>query len=296
VARSAQTSGQITGRFCRDIDGLIAKRDMKRVVERAIAHNYKMVVDTEPFEVVESRSDQRFFTRYAEVVTLISPDNVTIEVHRKLTKLSLKFDDRKIFSTSDRISISGVEMQTLSPALHFVYICYHHSRHFWSRLHWLTDIDGFLRDKNTSKQEVMQIAEEVGIAPTVAATYEFYELLAQPERWNKPEVIGSHGGQYLVACLANLRGGLEVEKELRQNMTLGDFMSSWQVSSSRYNEMWINSWFHRLKPSITQHLARRYPPYLQWVYYIENVLSLARNAFNLARPGARKATQQTTAK
>lgn len=295
VALSTQIGSNLTDRFCRDVDVLIANKDIERVIKLALKNNYRIASEAETLTFAETTRDQRFITRFADVVTLISPDNAMIEVHRKLTKLSLKFNIEKIFSTADTINVSGVEMRTLSYSMHFVYICYHHSRHFWSRLHWLADIDGFIRSDKMSRKEALETANEVGILPTIEATFAFHDLIRQPNLWENQEHRASHGGQYLSACLANLSGGLEVEQELRKSMTLGDFMSSWQVSESRYKELWFYSWLHRIKPSVSQHYSRRYPAYLVWLYYVENVYSLAKNAVLLTFNRKRRAVDKPPA-
>ncbi|MEL7110636.1 MAG: nucleotidyltransferase family protein [Pseudomonadota bacterium] len=288
IALSTQTGGKITDRFSRDIDILVGERDVKQVIDRAVSQGYRIILEADPIEVVQCKRDRDFYTNYADVVTLLSPDEVMIEVHRKLTKLSLNFDKKAMFANSDRISVSGTEMRTLSVPMHFVYVCYHHARHFWSKLHWLADIDAFLRSEKFSRNEVIVIASKLGIEPMVRATFDFHEKIDQTNRWDDPAFFDTHGGQYLSACLKNLRGGMEIEEEMRKHLTLGDFMSSWQVSKTRHKELWVRSWLHRVKPTVTQYRSRRYPFYFTWLYYAENVINLAKNAWRLAFPTRRE--------
>jgi hypothetical protein len=282
IALALQYSRRLGDRYCRDIDILVASKDFGSVVDTAIASGYRVVLDGEGGQFAETPQDLRFLSKHADVVTLVGPDSVPIEVHRRLDKLSLNFDVEFALTTAEEVALPGVTVKVLSKPLHFVYLCYHHSRHFWSHLHWLADLDGMLTSPYCDRERILALADTVGIRPTIEAAFEFHDLVSRPGLWGEAVPAETGGGQFLKACLVNLDGGLDLETELRKGMTLSDFMSPWQLSPGRYGKFWFNSWMRRLRPSVSQYVAHRHPPHLQWIYSLENAAALTKNGLALA--------------
>lgn len=283
-ALAKQSKINLNNRFSRDVDVLVAHRDMRRILDAANAAGYlfQLVDDHEP--EIPTQKDIHFLSKYADVVTLIDPSGVPIEVHRRLDKLSLNFtlERAKQLGKFVEVKLPGATVLTFSPALHFTYICYHHSRHFWSKLHWLADIDALQHLPEFDADEATSIAEAIGIAPSILASIEFVSLASHPEKWPHEDPPKTGGGQFLRACLMNLDGDLEREVKLRETMQLSDFMSAWQVSTGRYSGFWRESWLRRIRPSVTQYVECRYPRGFYWVYSLRNAIKLAQNGLNLA--------------
>ncbi|MDJ0922048.1 MAG: nucleotidyltransferase family protein [Henriciella sp.] len=292
VALSVQYGRNIADRYSRDVDVLVAEKDFDRVIQKAADIGYRILLEHEPLEYAQSAQDIKFVSRYADVVTLLGADFVPIEVHRRMGKLSLNFNLDQVFETAEPIEVSGVPMRTISKALHLVYVSYHHSRHFWSHLHWLADLDSMIRSSDCRRDEVNELADSIGIRPTIDAAFEFHDLISRPSLWDTIDPALEGGSQFLNACLLNLEGGLELEESLRGGMALGDFMSAWQISPGKYNTFWKNSWFRRLRPTSTQYVKRRYPRFLQWIYYLENASVLMGNGFGRARGRPTKPDQK----
>lgn len=277
IALSCQFDRPFLDRFSRDIDVLVADEDMSNLVEIARTQGYELLTDATTREVAVERQDIDFVTRYSPVVLLMSPEDVLIEVHRKMGKMSVTFDTKSALERAVDVSFSGLKLKTLPKPLHFVYVCYHHSRHFWSHLHWLSDLDTMVVDADMNRDETLELAASLGIQPSTEAAYEFHELIGSPDSWEKLDLDNSHGGQFLEACLINLDGDLELEYRLREGKTLGEFMSRWQISPGRYFSMWRTSWATRLRPSVAQHLKYRLPHQMHWLYRTENLLILLKN-------------------
>jgi len=269
VALAQRYYGGIGERPCRDIDILIAPPDFARVVEAAIAAGYRMVFDVEPRRFAQSDADRKFLTKHADVITLQGPDCVTIEAHRRLDKRGLNFDLNLAFATAQPISIAGVTMQSLATPYHFNYICYHHSRHFWSHLHWLADLDAMRRAPDCDPAQVLLLADAIGVRPTIDAALDLQALLAQPGLWGQ-RAPDTGGGRFLQACLYNLDGDLDVEKALRQGKVVQDFMSPWQASPGHIYGIALRSALERLRPKQSQYVAHPYPAPLHWVYSVRN--------------------------
>jgi hypothetical protein len=282
VALSRQVLGDIGQRYCRDIDVLVAARHFEPVMVAAVRAGYKLLLGEDFIETSARSSEFRFVAKHADVATLLGPDQIPIEVHRRLDKMSLKFDLQLALRTAEEIEIGGVPMKALPRRFHFVYACYHHSRHFWSHLHWLADLDGFARDPDCGREGVLALAEQVGLRPTIEAALEFRELAATPERWEDALQLQAGGGQFLKACLVNLDGDLKLEESLRGGMLLNDFMSAWQVERGSYQRLWFNSWLRRMRPSVSQYMAHQRPAFLHWTYSVDNTVALLRNGVELA--------------
>lgn len=280
VALSQQFDREIADRFSRDVDILVEEKSFRRVVLSAVEQGYQLMLDQEPLEFATTRQDVAFIARHAEVATLIGSDGIHIEVHRRLGKLGLKFDLNEILNNAEHVELLGTRIKTIPKATHFIYICSHHSRHFWSRLHWLADLNAMATTFQDDRDEIIQKAEVIGIGPTISAAFEFNELAPHPDQWDLTETAPAGGQQFLKACLINLNGGLEIEQELRTKLALGDFMADWQVSNTRHSSLWRNTWGRRLRPNIQQYKKRKLPAALHWVYYLENASLLWTNVLN----------------
>lgn len=272
LALPVQFNEPIGPRFCRDIDILVSEDDFEPVIRKAMSAGYKVVLGFAPLEYAETKKDLDFVLKCTEVVTLFGEDGVPIEVHRRLDKTGLDFDINRAIDQSDTIRIGDVRVRTLPPDLHFVYVCYHHSRHLWSRLHWLADIDMMIVSGKFDPQTVLALADKIGIRPTIEAALEFHEL----SRKAFPDFTAANpsgGTQFLKACLLNLDGDLELEYELRRGRTLPDFMSAWQVSARRYRSIYLRSVLMRFRPTVTQYRRSRYPKQLFWVYSLQRAFT-----------------------
>jgi hypothetical protein len=257
-------------RFCRDIDVLVSPQDFGAVLDAAIAAGYRACFDLDPYRPLESGRDRAFALRYEDVITLVGPDSVSIELHRRLDKRGLNFDLGLAFATARTVAVSGVPVRTLATAYHFNYVCYHHSRHFWSHLHWLADIDAMIAAPDFERRDVERMAGAIGIRPTIDAAIEFHELVSRSGLW-RDEVPLTGGGQFLRACLFNLEGGIDLEKELRHGKLFKDFMSAWQASPSHMPLFALKSLARRLRPKAWQYVENPYPAPIFWLYALENV-------------------------
>lgn len=296
IALTVQYNRNVADRYCRDIDVLVASKDFDKVIKAALGAGYKILLSLDPPEVATSEVDFQFVSKCVDEAIILDPSGVLIEVHRKLGKMSISFDLQEIMHSADTVTLSGVKMRTPSKAIHFVYICYHHSRHFWSRLHWLTDLDSMIRAPDLDRAEINRLADKIGIRPTVDAAFDFHQLTCDPSLWDDARDSDKGGAQFLKVCLVNLNGGLSLEKRIGADRALGEFMSEWQVSKGSYFAMWRTSWFRRLRPSVSQHLNRRRPSGMYWLYYLENAWNLITHARLFGPHGANSPTRAITSR
>lgn len=281
LALSIQHDQNFTTRNCRDIDVLIADRDFEDVLMAAWKAGYRIALTAEPVRLANTESEIKFLARFIDEIKILSTDDVLIEVHRRLDKHSTVFDNEDVFANVEPFELSGVGMYTLRKPLHFVYVCYHHSRHLWSHLHWLADLDVMI-SSDCDRTAILEYSEKLGIRPTIEAAFQLRELISQPHIWTNADDTDDLAAQFLKGCLSNLEGGMALEYELKESRYLHDFISESQVSPTRRQAFQQAHWSESIRPSLVQFLKRPYPPYLFWVYRVERMIIMTRDAIKSA--------------
>lgn len=280
LALPLQFGQNFVDRFCRDIDILVASKSIRPIVNLAINNGYNVILTTSPLRFATCERDIDFVCQFEKVVYLLGPEEILIELHRRMDKGSLNYDREQALATAEEFEFSGTRMRTLSKHFHFVYCCVHHSSHFWSHLHWIADADMMIADLGTASPQIIEHAERLGIRPTVEATFAFHDLISRPGLWDSKAIATEDLGAYfLKACLINLEGGLELEKKLRKQSYSEDFISSSQVSKAKYSASGKHPWTEDIHPNLIQYLKRSYPRPLFWMYRVERVLIILRDAF-----------------
>lgn len=263
-------------RSCGDIDILVAQSDYAKVARLAFENGYRFLLDATVGTFVTDAHDLSFLIRHADVISMFDRDNIHIELHRYIEKTTPIFPVFRILEEAQPIRLGSVTIQTLSTAWHFVYITYHHSRHFWSRLHWVADLHALMSHPSFEMEEVLKLANEVGLLPTVQAAIELARLTSRPGEW--PANLGkTPGGVFLDACLRGLPGDSAFELESWDAMFLFDFGDQWQFDSNRKYLFWAQSALRRIQPNIHQYIKHRRPRQLEWLYSLENISLLLGN-------------------
>ncbi len=162
------------------------------------------------------------------VVTLRAPDGMHIEVHRCLGKLGFTyFDSDRILQNKSVIAVSGVSVNIPHIDDLFPYICYHHTGHYWSRLHWLADLDAIIRHPTFNTAQALASARRYRLHETVEACLELNRLSSNVDGWDN-DASRTHGKQLLRVCLKNLDCAIGLELEMRRSIYWGWFAFKWQ--------------------------------------------------------------------
>lgn len=263
-------------RPCSDVDVLVSANDYDRVARAALARGDRFVLTSEPLEYADSPADLDFMIRNCDVIMSYDEAGTLFEIHRHLEKTTPIFPEHKLLRTAQRVRVGEVDIATLSTAWHFVYVCYHHSRHFWSQLHWVADLHAICAHESFDRDEVLTVAQSVGLAPTVEAALEFADLTDKPERWSAALGV-TPGGVFLDASLRGLPGDSAFEHENWADMFLFDFANPWQYEPRRKYLLWARSALRRLRPDCYQYAKRRRHRSLEWLYILENAAALSGN-------------------
>jgi hypothetical protein len=265
-------------RLCRDIDVLVPPGDFAAVARRALDHGYRFVTSFDgPISFAEDPQDIDFMLRHGDVISMLNCDGYLFELHRHIEKMTPLFPVKGIIESSCLAKLGPCDISTMSTEWLFNYTAYHHSRHFWSKLHWVADLHAIMSHPSFDQARVLQLASEIGIAATVEATMAFADLTNRPESWEAALQSKSHGAVFLDACLRGLPGDSAYEFGKWKDMFLFDFEDTWQIDAGRKHRFWAGSALRRLEPHPTQYFENRRSRPFEFLYVIENAMALSQN-------------------
>jgi Uncharacterised nucleotidyltransferase len=265
-------------RICRDIDVLVAEADFDAVARRALAAGYRFILGIAPLTYADDPQDIDFVIRRADVIAVHDPDGFLFDIHRRIEKLTPLFSAQQILDVAEPVQIGPASVGTMAIDWLFCYLAYHHSRHFWSKLHWVADIHAVSADPAFDRARVLDLARRLGIARTVEATLAFAALTSRPEDWAEALHEKAPGAAFLEGCLRGLPGDSAFEFSQWKGMFLFDFEADWQIDYGRKYRFWALSALRRLEPNLTQYLANRRPRALEFLYTLDNMRALGGNA------------------
>lgn len=216
-------------RPCRDLDVLIDPTASRRVLAELLRHGYRTV---DPEESMHNVGEIRFVARLRPMPALRSPRDVVVEVEKSLEKFGRRFDTASLLVRPEMLRLDGCSLPVLPTATLFVYLCRHHTRHAWSRLHWLADLDAISRHATFDEAEVMAEARRRRSEPTVRASLELLHLCSEPENLEPAATPGPVGdlvrdvARMMTSDSATERAEARSRTEQRQS-------HPWQVSPPR---------------------------------------------------------------
>lgn len=251
-------------RFARDIDLLVPRDAFASVVRRAVEAGYRLVASIGAGRFASDARDVRAILRYQQVAHVVSPDNVMIEIHREVDKNQGLFDEDELIARGIDCPLQGVAVRALPTDLLFLFVCYHSTRHTWSLLHWVADLDAIRRHPGFDRGAVLELARQKGMAPLVEACLDFGDLTTRlPLR---PGEGTERGRAILALCLKNLEGGLEVELALRDRQVALDLPFDWLLTPEVARQVRARRLRGRFMPSYQQYELMPLPDALQWLY------------------------------
>ena len=227
-------------RPARDIDVLVKSESLEHVITVAFEGGYKALVDETCSPERLDQQSLKALLRYREVVSLISPKGFNIDVHRSIDKNSGMFDPTTILSKSETYNLNGRDYSVLPTAILLNYVCYHNTRHTWSRLHWIADLDWIIMSKDYNRDATLEYADEQGIRPMTEACLRMNALASSPDEL-ETVAADDPGIAMLDLCWHNMEGNIAVERALRASYGLLGLPSDDLVSAQRRR---IIKWRH----------------------------------------------------
>lgn len=260
-------------RPCRDIDVLVRPETLRPIVLAAIESGYQFVVPGQAEHPLTEPSEIDAALHYRHDASLLTPEGMAIDLQVKLDKYSGIFAREDVFAQAIPAVLGGKEFMTMPPAFLFNYLCHHHARHVWSRLHWLSDIDALVNSPDFDVDEAVALADKLNQRGTVEASLEMQRLMSPEQSWDDaPELW--RGFKFLELSLRNLSGDLDLEKRIGFNMKGGEFMFDWQADASLIRRARLRHSLQVWQPTIRQYTRFPLPRGLRWLYVFPRFIHL----------------------
>ncbi|EDQ03417.1 hypothetical protein DSM14862_04078 (plasmid) [Sulfitobacter indolifex] len=280
---AAQFYPDVGLRPCRDVDALIPKGSLRPIINKCLAEGYLPVAPDGKATPLTSKRDINAILRFNDSVTMIAPEGIVIDLQDHLDKHSGMFNSLNLFDEADSFEIAGTTFSTLPLTFLFNYLCHHHTRHTWSRLHWLSDLDAICSSEHFDRDVAVALAEELGQRGTVEGCLELYTLISTDTPWSDTSEM-HRGKSLLKLCILNLPGNLALEKQLGLRMMGGEFMYHWQARPELVAQARRGWWRTIFRPTLSQYVSYPLPEMLQWLYFIPRAFELFQRTRQRLRP------------
>jgi len=248
-------------RQARDIDVLVARRNLVPVAIHAQTKGYRLV----PSPGKLSERDIQAYVHFRPVLSLLSPEGVLIEVHDQLDKTGLIFNTETLLAAVQKGRVHNRELFVLPIEHHFVFVCLHSTRHLWSHLHWLVDLDALVNDQSFDEQKVLDIAQQCRLTATVQASLAMYRAVYLEQQSVLRDSVWAKNLLDLV--IRHLVEDPSLEFELRLLRPYPDFAFEWQAWPTYRWRTRLTKRLEFLKPSYKDYQALPMPQRLHWLYF-----------------------------
>ncbi|RDB44391.1 hypothetical protein DU490_02130 [Halomonas sp. DQ26W] len=251
-------------RFCRDIDLLVPAEHVFDLLDAMLAEGY---VSWMPKGLSRERAGLAFACRTHQVISLISPLGIPVEVHRQIDRSGNFYNTWQLIDGKEVFRLDGMDLAVMPIAELFVYLCLHHCRHHWSHLHWLVDLDALQRHPDFDLAAVEQCAERRGLSATLAACLELHRALKSPEPWQ--DELSANGHDLVRDSLLALQGGRDTEFALSRTLASPDLAYGWQASlRHRLRGRRLHNVVKFFLPDYADYRHHPLPPRWQWIYHL----------------------------
>ena len=217
-------------RFYRDVDILVplrAQADALRFMRDQGCRVFHFVDSNVEFINIDSDSALRDLLFTIPVPHLLTPQDLVIELHTQIDQHTELFDTDMLLNNTCDVATQHHSIKVLPDAAHIIFTCYHHTRHLWSKLNWLADLDAILGQQDFDRDAVLDHAQSFKIGPTVEAALTLHELTSAG-RHSSDFGHTTPGLDLLRACESGLHGDLELEQKMRKNNRMNVIAFDWQ--------------------------------------------------------------------
>lgn len=217
-------------RYFRDIDLLVRRRDRVAFIRALRAQGCRVVDYADGAPSWPDLDDPLALAEYdfvTPVPHLVTPQGLVIELHAEAEHHTALFDTGDLLARSVEVPAGRHRVRVLPDADHIVLLCYHHTGHLWSKLHWIADLDAILTDPSVDRGAVLECARRYNLEATVRAAFGLHDLTAAG---HDPGAAAADAPalDLLRACVDGLPGGLALEQAMRRGQTLRMLAFRWQ--------------------------------------------------------------------
>ena len=232
-----------THRFYRDIDILVPHRQRIDLLRRMRDQGCRVYrnISVSP-EVTDLDSDIALadFLSVTPVPHVLTPQGLLVELHDQIDHGTALFDTDAMLRDTVDVTTQKHCIRVLPDPAHIVFICYHHTRHFWNKLHWLADLDVIFNHPEFDRSAVLDHARTLKIDSTVRASLELHDLVSSAQHPSDSKGAMTPGGDMLRACIEGLAGDKEIELEMRRGWRLRALVFDWQeMPVSLLRQIWL---------------------------------------------------------
>ncbi len=230
-------------RFYRDVDLLVPPRQRRALMCRMRDQGCR-VFEEDPetgYRYIDLESDSAIDDYQA--VTLVphmaTPQGLSIELHTQIDHGTALFDTDALLRATRDVAMQNGSIRVLPDDAHFVFICFHHTRHLWSKLNWMADLGAICDHPEFDRAAALDYARGLRLESTVAAALDLHEFAAtgrHPSEFDR----ATPGVDLLRACVDGLSGDDDLEKEMRKGWRMRSLVFDWQpMPISPLRQIWL---------------------------------------------------------
>lgn len=246
-------------RPCRDIDVWIDPEEIGNIWNRMQALGYRRLEKPDQTHRIPAHDAAYLLP----TIDVISPDGVLVEIHARYDHSGLTIDPDAIYRRSQLIETTLGAIRVPSIEDHFIYICQHHTRHLWSRLRWLVDLDAFENSPQFDRNAIRDRVETTDLKRTVEACLVLTDCLADPNSLIR-DCQSEEATELKEWILKAAVEGPAAVNTVRESGGSPDFALPWQYTW-KYR---VQIMLEKLKPTQADYLAFPVPPRYWYIYYL----------------------------
>lgn len=249
-------------RLCRDVDILVAPQDLPKILQHALNNGYQ---PHDPKALTPSDESVAFVASHQKVVTLLSPRNVAVEFHTKIDNTGSVFKATRMLEKRQPVTVSQVETWVMPISELFVYLCWHHTKHYWSRLHWIVDITAIMNHPSFDLDEALACADRYHLGSTVRSCLEMVAYFSAPMRGDI-ETLSPNTRELVHTSILAMHGDVAFEHSLSRKKPTPDFSFAWQTTNGRIWQWRLLGWKRIFRPTYENYAAWPLTRQWQWIY------------------------------
>jgi len=237
-------------RFYRDVDILVPTYQRVEMLRRMRDQGCKIFrnISTSP-EITDLDCDAALSDFLAVTLTphVLTPQGLLVELHDQIDHGTALFDTDALVRDTVEVTLQRHSIRVLPDTAHIVFICYHHTRHFWNKLNWLADLDTVCADPGYDRSSVLEYARALKIDSTVRASLELHDLVSagrHPSEFDR----ATPAVDLLRACVDSLEGEKALEMKMRKGWRMRALVFDWQIMPV---PAWRRAWLSlsKIQPS-----------------------------------------------
>jgi len=243
----------------RDIDLLIPRRHMRVVGRRLRETGFSSY----PSPEWASDDALAFLQRFVGMMDWVAPEGILVEMPSSLDDWN-RLPTDEVIAQAEAVTIGDLSIPVISDPDLFCYLCKHHTRHHWARLHWISDLNAIVSHASFDQSAVRSRARHRGLARTVDAALAIQRATSEPEPW-KAELEDPFAHELFRHCLSNLEGDFEQELALRAAFP----STSVDIDPAlRRRQHRIQRNLNRFRPDTEDFTQCQLPARWHWLYYL----------------------------